>query len=59
MTLTITLACGCCITLVSDGEHHRPAAPRPCAAHTFLAGAMLTKLLGTRVRVAVVEDDAQ
>jgi hypothetical protein len=43
---------------VSDGEHHGPAAPRPCATHRFLAAPFVTQLLAARVRVGLIEDDA-
>lgn len=61
MTYRISLDCGCSVTLVSDGEQHRPMAPEPCEAHMFLAArsTMLLMLLGARVRVKVIEDDKQ
>lgn len=61
MTFTVTLDCGCSIALISDGEYHRPEAPKPCAAHTFIAArsTMVLALLGTRVKVKMIEDEAR
>ena len=58
MTLTIALDCGCRITLVSEGDQHRPAEPRPCARHVFIVSTFLTQLVTARVRVGFIQDDA-
>lgn len=56
MTLNLTLDCGCCITLVSDGDQHRPTSPQPCPRHLLVVGTMLIAIGNARVRVGFVDD---
>lgn len=54
ITITISLECGCCITLTRDaGDFYRPESPQPCAFHMFMAArsVLFVALLGKRVRV--------
>lgn len=58
MTLMISLDCGCAISLISDGDAHRPDHLVPCPLHQMFALPLRGQLSGRRVRVKVIQDDA-
>ena len=51
MKYTVTLDCGCTITLLPDGNYHRPTPPLLCKTHALFVGPFVGQLWKARVHV--------